>query len=274
MRYKNRLKEKRMSLATKKNLGTAVVTGASSGIGREYAEQLAERGYDLVVVARRADRLQELATELGDRYGTKVTTVIADLSAAPDVKRVAAVLRDHPAVTLLVNNAGVMLMGSTTEAKLDEVEALLEVNVSATVILSVAALNRFTTDGGGTLVNVGSILGFAGYPGTSVYSATKAFVLSFTQGLQAEHVGSNIKIQLVAPAGIATEGWDSSVVDSSLIMSAKDCVHASLKSLDLGESIALPSVEHLSLLKNYVDASTALMGSAQTGKPASRYSKG
>jgi len=115
------------------------------------------------------------------------------------------------------------------------------------------------------------VLGFAGYPGTSAYSATKAFVLSFTRGLQAEHADSTVKIQLVAPAGTATEGWDSSNVDSSIIMSAEDCVAASLKSLDMGEEVALPSVENLALLTSYIEASTALMGSAQTGTPASRY---
>jgi short-subunit dehydrogenase len=260
-----------MSKETNGNLGTAVVTGASSGIGREYAEQLAQRGYDLVVVARREDRLKELAVELNTRYGTGVTNVVADLSDTQDVARVAAVLRDHPSVTLLVNNAGVMLMGATTDAKPDEIDTLFRVNIAALVHLSFAALNRFKTEGNGTLVNVGSILGFAGYPGTSTYSATKAFVLSFTQGLQAENTDKNVKIQLVAPAGIATEGWDSSVVDSSIIMSAEDCVRSSLKGLDLGETITLPSVEDNGLLKSYREASTTLMGFAQTGKPASRY---
>jgi len=221
-----------MSKEANQNLGTAVVTGASSGIGREYAEQLAQRGYDLVLVARRGERLKELGDSLNSRYQTKVTSVVADLSDTLGVGQIASVLSDHPSVTLLVNNAGIMLMGATVDAKPDQIDALLRVNVSATVALSIAALNRFKADGKGTLINVGSILGFAGYPGTSIYSATKAFVLSFTQGLQAENADANIRIQLVAPAGIATEGWDSSVVDSSLIMSAEDCVRSSLKGLD------------------------------------------
>ncbi len=256
---------------SEKNLGVAVITGASSGIGREYAEQLAQRGYDLVLVARRADRLTQAASELQARYGRNIINVVADLSKEADVRRVVEVIRTQPSITLLVNNAGIMLMGPTTDAQAEQVNTLLRVNIDALVHLSIAALTRFKTEDRGTLVNVGSVLGFAGYPGTSAYSATKAFVLSFTQGLQAEHAGSNVKVQLVAPAGIATEGWDSSVVPSSIIMSAQDCVAASLKSLDLGEEIALPSVENVDFLTSYITASKTLMGSAQTGTPASRY---
>lgn len=262
-----------MDNENKLELGTAVVTGASSGIGREYAEQLAQRGYDLVVVARRVDRLRALASDLKSRFGTEVTTLVADLTDRDGVRSVESVIKDHPAVNLVVNNAGLMLMGRTVETDTTDIENLMRVNIGATVHLSLAALSRFKAADRGTLINIGSVLGFAGYPGTTVYSATKAFVLSFTQGLQAENTSSNIKIQLVAPAGTATEGWDSSVVDSSIIMSAKDCVDASLKSLDLGEAIALPSVENASLLKDYLDAGTTLMGAAQTGTPASRYRK-
>ena len=256
---------------TEQTAGTAVVTGASSGIGLEYAEQLAKRGFDLFLVARRTDRLSELATRLQSRYGSRVTTVVADLSKAGEVQRVVDVVRADPAITMVVNNAGIMLMGPATDATPDQIDTLLRVNIDALVHLSLAALTRFKAKGGGTLINIGSVLGFAGYPGTSAYSATKAFVLSFTRGLQAEHADSTVKIQLVAPAGTATEGWDSSNVDSSIIMSAEDCVAASLKSLDMGEEVALPSVENLALLASYIKASTTLMGSAQTGTPASRY---
>ena len=256
---------------TEQTAGTAVVTGASSGIGLEYAEQLAKRGFDLFLVARRTDRLSELATRLQSRYGSRVTTVVADLSKAGEVQRVVDVVRADPAITMVVNNAGIMLMGPATDATPDQIDTLLRINIDALVRLSLAALTRFKAKGGGTLINIGSVLGFAGYPGTSAYSATKAFVLSFTRGLQAEHADSTVKIQLVAPAGTATEGWDSSNVDSSIIMSAEDCVAASLKSLDMGEEVALPSVENLALLASYIKASTTLMGSAQTGTPASRY---
>ena len=256
---------------TEQTAGTAVVTGASSGIGLEYAEQLAKRGFDLFLVARRTDRLSELATRLQSRYGSRVTTVVADLSKAGEVQRVVDVVRADPAITMVVNNVGIMLMGPATDATPDQIDTLLRVNIDALVHLSLAALTRFKAKGGGTLINIGSVLGFAGYPGTSAYSATKAFVLSFTRGLQAEHADSTVKIQLVAPAGTATEGWDSSNIDSSIIMSAGDCVAASLKSLDMGEEVALPSVENLALLTSYIEASTTLMGSAQTGTPASRY---
>jgi short-subunit dehydrogenase len=175
---------------------------------------------------------------------------------------------------LLVNNAGTSVMGPAVEAKPGEIAAMLHVNVLALTRLALAVLPGFKRRDRGTLVNMGSVLGYYGYPGTSAYSGTKAYVLTFTRGLQAEFAGSNIRIQLVAPAGTATEGWDSTTVDPSVVMTAEDCVDASLRGLEMQDATTLPSVEDLQLFAAYEAAGSALMGASQTGKTAARYAVG
>ena len=256
-----------------KELGTAVVTGASSGIGKVYAEKLASRGFDLILVARRAERLSVLAEQLKTKYGVGVANIVADLSKTEDLERVAQRLEGDSSLTLLVNNAGASVMGAFADAKAGVIADMLHVNVLALTRLALAVLPGFKQRDHGTLINIGSVLGFYGYPGTSAYSGTKAYVLTFTRGLQAELAGSKVKVQLVAPAGTATEGWDSTTVDPSIVMSAEECVDASLQGLDMGEPTTLPSVDDLRLLANYEVAASALMGASQTGKPADRYSQ-
>ena len=251
--------------------GTAVVTGASSGIGKVYAERLAERGFDLILVARRAERLSALGEQLTARHGIAVSSLVADLSNPEDIESVARKLERDPSITLLVNNAGVSVMGAFTQARPETITAMLNVNVVALTRLSLAVLPGFAQRNRGTLINIGSVLGYGGYPGTSTYSGTKGFVLNFTRGLQAELAGTDVEVQLVAPAGTATEGWDSTSVDPSIVMTAEACVDASLKGLDLQEPVTLPSVDNLDLLTNFEAAAGALMAASQTGKPATRY---
>ena len=256
-----------------KRLGTAVVTGVSSGIGKVYAEKLAARGFDLILVARRADRLSALAEQLKAKYGVGVASIVADLSKPEDLARVAQRLEDDSSLTPLVNNAGASVMGAFAEAKAGVIADMWHVNVLALTRLALAVLPGFRQRDHGTLINIGSVLGFYGYPGASAYSGTKAYVLTFSRGLQAELAGSKVKVQLVAPAGTATEGWDSTTVDPSIVMSAEECVEASLKGLDMQEPTTLPSVNDLHLLANYEAAASALMGASQTGKTADRYSQ-
>ncbi len=260
-------------MSERRSLGTAVVTGASSGIGKVYAEKLAARGFDLLLVARRAERLSALAEQLKTQFGVGVQTVVADLSKPDDLARVAQRFEGDASLTLLVNNAGVSIMGAFTEAKAEVITDMLHVNVTALTRLALAVLPGFKQRDRGTLINVGSILGFYGYPGTSAYSGTKAYVLTFTRGLQAELAGSKVRVQLVAPAGTATEGWDSTTVDPSLVMTAEACVEASLRGLDMEEPTTLPSVENLQLLQTYEAAAGALMAASQTGEPARRYTQ-
>ena len=253
-------------------LGTAVVTGASSGIGKVYAEKLGERGFDLILIARRADRLSALAEQLKAKHGIAVANLVADLSKPEDLERVAQHLEGDASITMLVNNAGTSVMGLFVDAKPGVIADMLSVNVLALTRLALAVLPGFKQRDRGTLINMGSILGYYGYPGTSAYSGTKAYILNFTRGLQAELASSNVKVQLVAPAGTATEGWDSTTVDSSIVMTAEECVEVSLKGLDMQEPATLPSVNDLHLLATYEAAASALMGASQTGKSANRYS--
>lgn len=256
--------------------GTAVVTGASAGIGKVYADRLARRGYDLVVVARRGARLNALAEELQSEYGVTVRTVVADLRFQAELEQVEDLVRRDPSVTILVNNAGTSTLGPSTQIRSDERDSMTALNITALVGLSLAALEGFRARNHGTLVNIGSVLGFHALPMSGMYSGTKGYVINFTRALQDEMAGSNVVVQLVLPAATATDLWEISGVPLSTlnpdqVMSAEDCVDAALAGLDLGESVTLPSVEDPSLLAAYNAARIALFAGARSGRPASRY---
>jgi short-subunit dehydrogenase len=256
--------------------GTAVVTGSSAGMGRLFADRLAKRGYDLILVARRADRLDAVAKELKGRYGVSVQTLVADLGAGTDLDRVVDTISGDESITLLLNNSGTATLGSVGEIKESDLAAMIGVNIIALTRLTVAVLPGFKKRDSGTIINMGSVLGFQSLPIGSIYSGTKGFVLNFTRGLQDELAKTNIVVQLVAPAAIATDIWEISGVplsqlDPATVMKAEDAVDAALAGLDLGEKLTLPSVEDLQLLTNYDTARLALLGSSQSGKPATRY---
>ncbi len=256
--------------------GTAVITGASSGLGRVYAERLAQRGYDLLLVARRGDRLDAIAKELGTRYSIKARALAADLAAAADLDGVADAIAADDSITLLVNNAGTSHLAPAEQTPLPVLASLLNLNITALTRLSLAVLPGFRTRNHGTLINIGSVLGFTSIPGSSIYSGTKSFVLGFTMGLQNEFAGTNVRIQLVAPASTATEIWEISGVplaslDPATVMDAAQCVDAALAGLDQGELITLPSLETAVLLDDYEQARQALVGAINRGQPGSRY---
>ena len=240
--------------------GTAVVTGASAGIGKVYA-----------------DRLAAVAGELRAKHGVAVEPVVADLANTADLDRVAAKLASDAQVTLLVNNAGTSALGPVVQAKSADLDAMTDINVTALARLTLAVLPRFKERDHGTIINIGSVLGFEALPISSIYSATKGYVLNFTRGLQTELAGTKVVVQLVLPSATATDIWEISGVplsalDPNIIMSVEDCVDAALAGLDLGEAVTLPSVEDAAaLLAAYDAARIALLGASHTGKPASRY---
>jgi uncharacterized protein len=256
--------------------GTAIVTGASAGLGKIYADRLARRGYDLVLVARRGDKLAELADTLRATYGVQVRPFVADLSLAADVERLADLIREDDSITMLVNNAGVSVMGTTTTADPARLASQQALNVDAVTRLSLAALPKFLERDRGTLVNVSSVLGFGFLPPSAFYSAGKGHVANLTRALQNEVQGTNVRVQLLAPAATATDIWDSagiplSSMDPATVMSADDCVDAALAGLDMGEQVTFPSVEDAQLWKNFEDAAARLFQGAMRGQPASRY---
>lgn len=255
---------------------TALITGASSGIGAVYADRLAARNYDLVLVARRADRLQELSGALKKRYGVSVTTLIADLSKTEGIQRVEETLRQNSNIELLVNNAGAANMAPFLSSDAEAHEAINTLNTTALMRLTLAALPRFVEQNRGTIINISSVLAFHAWAGSAVYSATKAWVLNFTRGLQEEFAESAVRIQAVLPAATATEIWGHSGValdsmPAGSVMTTENLVDAALAGLDQGELVTLPPVEDLTLWQNWDEARLALFSASRNGTPASRY---
>jgi short-subunit dehydrogenase len=265
-------------MTEKNKMGTAVVTGASSGLGEVFAERLAKRGYDLKLVARRKDRLNVLAEKLRSQYGIKVTNLVADLGLDTDLKKVAEELRNDKSITLLINNAGTSSLTSVTKTSVEKQKEMVNVNITALMLLSNTILPQFLEKNEGTLINIASVLGFYSLPISAIYSGTKGFVIQYTKGLQEEVKGTNIHIQLVNPATTATEIWEVggvplSALEQSTIMKTEDCVDAILAGLDKGELMTHPSVNDQNLIDAYEDARIKLMQGSQTSQPAERYTK-
>jgi short-subunit dehydrogenase len=256
--------------------GVAVITGASAGIGAIYADRLACRGYALILIARRGERLEALASNLRDKYGVAIECKVADLAAAADLERVASSIADDPRITMLVNNAGTSTLAAITDTSPAALEAMTALNVDALVRITRAILPGFKARDHGSIINIGSVLGFHAIPGSSAYSGTKGYVLNFTRGLQDEVAGTKVVVQLVLPAATATDLWEISGVplsnlDPDILMEPGTMVDAALAGLDLGETITLPSVDNIQLLVDYDTARLALLSASQTGKAASRY---
>jgi short-subunit dehydrogenase len=228
------------------SIGTALVTGASIGIGAVYAERLARRGYDLILVARRRDRLETLAARLRTETGRTVELLPADLADAAQLAAVAERVAADPALTLLVNNAGVALDGTLATASAEDVAKLIALNVTAPALLAQAAVKAFRTRTAGGIINISSVLALAPEILDGVYSGTKAFVLNLTQGL-AHELGehSPIRVQAVLPGATRTEIWERSGQDlaafpADWIMAVDDLVDAALLGFDRGETVTIP----------------------------------
>jgi uncharacterized protein len=260
-------------------LGVAVVTGASAGIGRVYADRLAKRGYDVILVARRKELLEAHSKELQQKYDVNAEVLVADLGKEADLKRVGAALAANERITMLVNNAGTSALKPSIDLPVETVHNLMDVNAKAVTDLSLAVLPNFVKRNSGTLINVGSVLSFFTMPISTSYSATKAHVMLFTLGLRDELANTGVRVQLVLPATTETELWDIAGfgihnLDPTTVMKPENCVDAALAGLDAGETVTLPSVEDPNLWVTFDAARLALARATQTGKPASRYGLG
>jgi short-subunit dehydrogenase len=191
-----------------RSLGTALITGASFGIGAVYADRLAKRGYDLILVARNGERLKSLAERLTSETGRFVRPLVADLGDKAALAKVEAVLRDDPSISVLVNNAGTAALGPLLNSDVDQMEAMITLNVTALTRLTYAAAPAFVARGAGTIINIGSVLGIVPERLNGVYGAGKAFVLALTQSLQHELAEKGVRIQAVLPAATATDIWE------------------------------------------------------------------
>jgi short-subunit dehydrogenase len=261
------------------SVGVAVVTGASSGIGKIYADRLAKRGYDLLLVARRKDRLEMLSQELQQKYGIQAEILVADLGDEADLKRVGDAIAANEKITMLVNNAGTSALKPSIDLPVEIVDNQMDVNAKSVTHLSLAILPNFVKRNSGTLINIGSVLSFFATPISTSYSATKAHVMLFTIGLRDELANTRVRVQLVLPASTDTEIWDVAGIGvqnlaPGTVMTADNCVDAALAGLDAGETVTLPSVEDTNLWANFDKARLALARATQTGKPASRYGVG
>jgi short-subunit dehydrogenase len=255
---------------------TALITGASSGIGAVYADRLAARGYDLILVARRAEKLHALAEALTQRYGTEVTVKTADLSRSEGIQSIEETLRSNTTITLLVNNAGAASLTPILASDATAHEAINTLNTTALMRLTLAVLPRFVEQNHGNIINIASVVAFHARAGSAVYSATKAWVLNFTRGLQEEFADTGIRIQAVLPAATATEIWGHSSITLDMlpegsVMTTEDLVDAALAGWESGEQVTIPPVENLQLWQNWEEARLALFSASRNGKPASRY---
>jgi short-subunit dehydrogenase len=254
---------------------TVLITGASSGIGATYAERLAWRGHDLVLVARDAARLEALATRLSGETGRRVDILAADLTDPAALRRVEARLREDAAIGMLVNNAGMAVTGTLTEADPDQLERMVLLNVVAPMRLAAAAVPAFLGRGGGTIVNIASVLALAPELFNGVYSGTKAFVLNLTQSLQTE-VGDRLRVQAVLPGATRTEIWGRAGVDMaqmppSMLMEVGEMVDAALAGLDQGEAVTIPSLPDAADWGRFTAARQAMGPNLSRDRAAERY---
>ena len=255
---------------------TALITGASSGIGAVYADRLAARGANLVLVARREDRLNTLAADLRARYGVAVDILVADLTDEQGIRAVEEELRSNTAIDTLINNAGTAQMAPFLAGDVAQHQAINTLNTTALMRLTYAILPRLAQNNRGTLINIASVLALHVRAGSALYSATKAWVLSFTRGLQDEFADSGVRIQAVLPAATATDLWPTSGValdalPTGTVMTTEDLVDAALRGLEMGEKVTLPPVHDLGLWEAFEQTRLALFTSARTGQPAPRY---
>lgn len=256
--------------------GTALITGASSGIGAIYAERLARRGHDLILVARNRGRLNALAQRLSDETGRSVEVVVADLADRADLARVEELLRTDASISLLVNNAGIGATRPLLESNVGKLEELLTLNVNVLTRLTYAAVPGFVARGGGTLINIASIVAIAPEVLNGVYGGSKAFVLAFSQSLRHELADKNVRVQVVLPGATATDFWGVAgtpleYLPEAIVMKAEDMVDAALSGFDQGEFATIPALPEIADLNDYEAARQKLMPNLSLSTPAARY---
>ncbi|MDB5447014.1 MAG: family oxidoreductase, partial [Phenylobacterium sp.] len=220
-----------------------LITGASSGIGAVYADRFARRGHDLVLVARDGARMQQLADRLRRESGVMVDILRADLIDEADLKAVEARLREDHRIGVLVNNAGASLHGGFLDQGPDDLSKLIALNVTAVTRLAAAVAPRFAQSGDGAIINLGSVVGLAPEFGLSAYGATKAFVLTLTQGLDFELAQKGVYLQAVLPSATRTEIWERSGRDVDAlpaVMETEDLVDAAMIGFDRRETVSIP----------------------------------
>ncbi|MFJ4843319.1 SDR family NAD(P)-dependent oxidoreductase [Streptomyces sp. NPDC088746] len=252
----------------------ALVTGATSGIGKAFADRLATDGHDLIIVGRRKDRLEEFAAA---HPGVTVRAVAADLSTDTGIDTVAGICAAEP-LTMLVNNAGVAHYMPLAELPADKARELVHVKVLAPTLLTRAVVAGMRERGEGKIINVAGMIAFSGPADTSVmprravYAGSLAHLVAMSQTLSAELEDTGVQVQVLCPGVVATEFHERQGLDMSVVprMSAEDVVTAGLRGLELGEVVCAPGVEDTRLLDAVFRADLAAFG-GQSPELASRY---
>ena len=253
---------------------TVLITGASTGIGAVYAERFAQRGHDLVLVARDQARLDALAARLRSEHDVAIDVIQADLTQPGDLTTVESRLRDDARIGILVNNAGAALSGNFIDQSTDSVAQLVALNTTALVRLASAIAPRLAKAGEGAIINIGSVVGLAPEFGMSVYGATKAFVLFLSQGLSLELSPLGVYVQAVLPAATRTEIWDRSGVDINTlneIMEVGDLVDAALVGFDRREPVTIPPLHEAERWDDLQTARQGLLQQIRQSAVAQRY---
>jgi uncharacterized protein len=257
--------------------GTALITGASTGIGAVYAERLARRGYDLILVARNAERLEALAARIETDTLSMVETLPVDLNDPAGLHRVEAVLRNDTSINMLVNNAGMGIYAPTLTSDLERMDDMVGLNVTAVMRLAYVAARSFVERDAGAIINLSSAVALAPEMLNGVYCGTKAFVLAFSQALRHELSETGVRVQVVLPGAIATEFWANAgksvdQLPQQSVMSAEDLVDAALNGFDQGEFVTIPSLPDMDDWLTLEAARMALRPLLSLSRPARRYS--
>ena len=262
-----------MALSSK---GTALITGASSGIGAVYADRLARQGYDLILVARSQTKLTALANRLSDQTGRNVEVVAADLKDKTDLLRVEQILRNDASITLLVNNAGVGAVMPLLASPVDDMQDLITLNITALTRLAYAVAPGFVARGAGTVINIASIVAIAPEILNGVYGGTKAFVLALSQSMHHELADKGVRVQAVLPGATATDFWSEAGhpvenLPQEIVMAVDDMVDAALVGLANGEVVTIPGLHDGAEWDRYEAQRQVLSGLFGNSTAAPRY---
>lgn len=266
------------STAQEENRPLALVTGASSGIGRAYAERLGADGYDLVVVARRAERLEELKARLEAAHGITVRPLVVDLASEEGMRAVDAAATDER-LEMVIDNAALAHYMPFLRLPIERLEELVRLNALAPARLLRAALPGMVERGHGTVVSVATLLVFSGavdnphLPRRAVYASTKSFLFTLIRLLALELHGTGVRLQVVCPGVVRTEFHTRQGMDMSdrPRLEPEEIVEASMKGLELGELVCVPSLEDLDLVERHDEAERAILTSALGAALATRY---
>ncbi len=256
--------------------GTALITGASTGIGAIYADRLARRGFDLILVARDGARLDELAARLRRETGVRADIVVADLATREGLATVESRLREDDTITMLVNNAGTSAPPPLLGADLDRLDTLIQLNIIAVTRLSGAAADSFAARGHGAIINIGSVLALAPELRGGAYSGSKAYVLNFTLALHQELGPLGVRVQAVLPGATRTDIWKKSGTNvddfpREMVMEAGEMVDAALAGFDQGELVTIPSLPDPADWNAFTAARMALGPNLSRSHAAARY---